>query len=89
MAGGGKSTPIPVPLNLKLRRRNALNWILENADKRIEAKLADRVAREIIAVAEGTSSAWDKRLMTHKAAVTARANVKILSRPPQKSGTRR
>ena len=55
-----------------------MRWVLESADKRPEVKLANRVSREIINVAEGTSSAWDKRQAVHKAALTARVNVKAL-----------
>ena len=88
MAGGGKTTPIPIPIPERLRRRYAIQWILDNSDKRIEVKLADRMAKEIIAVAEGTSSAWDRRAQTHKMAVTARVNVKLLVNPPRKMGTK-
>ena len=79
MAGGGKSLPIPVPIGAKLRRRTAIKWILDGADKRTEVKLADRVSREIINVAEGTSSVWEKRQLVHKLAVSSRINVKVIS----------
>jgi ribosomal protein S7 len=71
--------PIPIPIRVALRRRAAIKWVLETADKRTEAKLADRVSREIIGVAEGTSSVWDKRQAVHKLAVTARVNVRVLT----------
>jgi small subunit ribosomal protein S7 len=85
IAGGGKSLPIPVPIGVKLRRRTALKWILGNADKRMETKLADRVSREIINVAEGSSSAWEKRQAIHRMAVTSRVNVKVLTIGPRRS----
>jgi len=81
MAGGGRSLPVPVPIAIRLRRRTAMNWILDSSGKRMEARLADRVAREIIGVAEGTSSAWDKRQLLHKQAVSARANLRVLTAP--------
>ena len=75
--GGGASLPIPVPLGVKQRRRVAMQWILGSADKRTESRLADRVSREIIAVAEGRSSAWERRATVHKLSVTARSNVRL------------
>ena len=76
VAGGGASLPIPVPLGLQQRRRAAIQWILTSADGRREVKLADRVAREIINVAEGRGGAWEKRQMVHKQAVSARSNIR-------------
>jgi small subunit ribosomal protein S7 len=81
MAGGGKALPIPVPIGIRWRRKAAMKWILDSADKRTEVRLADRVSREIINVAEGTSSAWDKRQLVHKQAMTARANIKAMMAP--------
>jgi ribosomal protein S7 len=80
LAGGGASVPIPIPLGIKQRRRTAMQWILAGAEKRRDTKLADRVAKEIIAVAEGKSSIWDRRAQVHKLAVTARSNVRIRAR---------
>lgn len=76
IAGGGASTPIPVPLGLRQRRRQAIQWILEAADKRRETKLADRVAKEIISVAEGKSGVWERRALVHRLAVSARSNIR-------------
>lgn len=81
MAGGGKTLPIPVPLGVKLRRRTAIKWILDSADKRTEIRLADRVSREIINVAEGMSSVWEKRLLVHRVAVSSRINVRVMLQP--------
>lgn len=61
-----------------------MKWVLSSADKRSEVKLADRVSREIIGVAEGTSSAWTKRMAAHKTAVTARINVKAIMNGPRR-----
>lgn len=76
--GGGASLPIPVPLGVKQRRRTAMQWILNSAEKRKETRLADRVAREIISVAEGKSSVWERRAAVHKMGVSARSNVRLL-----------
>lgn len=76
IAGGGASTPIPVPLGLRQRRRTAIQWILDAAGKRKETALADRVAKEIISVAEGKSGVWERRALVHRLAVSARSNVR-------------
>ncbi|OAX81446.1 hypothetical protein ACJ72_04217 [Emergomyces africanus] len=78
-AGGGRSLPIPLPLALRQRRRTAIKWIIDASEKRKDSALANRVAQEIIAVAEGKSSAWEKRAVVHKQATAARANIKSLS----------
>ena len=84
MLGGGASLPVPVPLGVKQRRRTAMQWILGSADKRQEARLADRVAREIINVAEGRSSVWERRATIHKMAVSARSNVRLAAMGPRR-----
>lgn len=75
--GGGQSLQIPVPLPLKQRRRTAITWILAAADRRKEVHLADRVAREIVNVVEGKSSAWTRREGLHKLAIGSRSNVRF------------
>lgn len=74
--GGGASMPIPIPLGKRQRRRTAIQWILAAAENRREPKLADRVAKELISIAEGRSSSWERRQRVHKLAISARANVK-------------
>jgi len=74
--GGGASMPIPVPLSLRQRRRAAIQWILTAAESRRELALSERVAKEIINVAEGRSGAWERRQRVHKLAISARANIK-------------
>lgn len=59
---GGTKDLIPSPLNVRQRRRAALEWICDAADKRKERdRLAVRFADEIVAVVEGRSPVWDKR----------------------------
>ena len=67
---------VPSPLQIKQRRRMAIRWILDAAEKRKDVKLSDRIAKEIINVAEGKSGAWERRNMLHKQGITARANVR-------------
>ena len=76
IAGGGQSTPIPVPLRIKQRRRTAIKWILTAAEGRKETALADRVGKELLKVADGSSSVWEKRQQVHRLAVSARSNVR-------------
>jgi small subunit ribosomal protein S7 len=77
-ASGGFRESIPNPLSLKQRRRKAVTWIVDAADKKkARMSLAERLADEIVAVVEGKSSAWEKRTQVHKTAVAARANVKV------------
>lgn len=77
IAGGGASLPIPVPLGVRQRRRQAIQWILSSADSRREVRFADRVAKEIINVAEGRSSAWEKRALVHRLGISARSNIRL------------
>jgi len=74
--GGGQSLPIPVPLRIKQRRRTAIKWIIEGSEKRTDVSLKERVAREIMAVASGSSGVWEKRAGVHRLAITARSNVR-------------
>nr|POE47129.1 nmra-like family domain-containing protein 1 [Quercus suber] len=79
-AGGGNSLQVPAPLNLRQRRRTAIQWILDAASKRKSAgsgndMFALKVAAEIVSVVEGKSALWDKRAALHKMGTTARANL--------------
>ncbi|KAF8449810.1 ribosomal protein S7 domain-containing protein [Terfezia claveryi] len=77
-ASGGFSNQIPEPLNERQRRRTAVKWMLiVSKGKKDRLSFAERFAEEVVAVVEGRSSAWDRRLQIHKTAVAARANVKV------------
>lgn len=81
-AGGGVALPIPVPLGQRQRRRAAIQWILSNASRRKNTGVgkngfAQRVAQELIAVVQGTSSTWERRNGLHKQGVAARSNVVV------------
>lgn len=80
LAGGGASVPMPVPLAMRQRRRTAIRWILEAAEKRKDSKLAARVANELLAVAEGRSGVWEKREHVHKIGISGRSNLQL--KPP-------
>ena len=75
---GGFRESVPSPLALRQRRRRAVMWIIEAADKKkARMGLAERLAEEIVAVVEGRSSAWEKRQQVHRTAVASRANVRV------------
>jgi len=75
IAGGGAAVQIPHPLTLRQRRRAAIQWIIDASEKRREVVFAQRVASEVVAVAEGRSSVWDKRDQLHKIGIAGRANL--------------
>lgn len=79
IAGGGAALQIPVPLAMRQRRRTAIKWILDAADRRRDSKLAVRVANELVAVAEGRSGVWDKREQVHKIGIAGRSNLKMVT----------
>ncbi|KAF2239245.1 ribosomal protein S7 [Viridothelium virens] len=79
-AGGGVALQIPIPLGQRQRRRQAVQWILDAASKRKNrgsgrGGFAQRVAEELIAVAEGRSGVWERRGVVHKLGVSARVNL--------------
>jgi len=74
-AGGGASLMIPVPLAVRQRRRTAIMWLIDAASKRRDKTFPHRVADQIVAVVEGRSSLWDKRINLHKLGVASRSNV--------------
>ncbi|KIV98059.1 hypothetical protein PV10_01750 [Exophiala mesophila] len=78
--GGGRSMPVPQPLHIKQRRRAAIKWILDAAERRRDVTLAERIAKEVINIAEGKSGAWDRRTLLHKMAIVNRMNIRIGSK---------
>ena len=84
-AGGGVALQVPIPLALRQRRRQAVQWILDAASKRRNrgsgrGGFAQRVAEELVAVAEGKSSVWERRGGVHKLGVSARININLKKR---------
>lgn len=80
-AGGGVALQLPVPLRERQRRRTAVQWILDAADKRKggTSSFAKRVAEEIVSVAEGRSSCWTRRDALHAMGIRARANLTVMA----------
>ncbi|KAF9885780.1 low-affinity phosphate transporter [Aspergillus nanangensis] len=77
LAGGGASVQLPVPLLQRQRRRTAMRWIIDASDKRRDSQFAQRVANELVSVAEGRSGVWDKREQVHKLGVAGRSNLAL------------
>lgn len=80
LAGGGKALEVPVPMSRRARRRTAFMWIMDVVNKKHSTgsgkkMLAHRIGEEIVAVAQGTSSVWDRRQQLHKQGMTIRANL--------------
>ncbi|KAH8884615.1 ribosomal protein S7 [Thozetella sp. PMI_491] len=78
-AGGGRSLEYPQPIEARKRRRMAFKWILDAVAKKQSkgsgrTMFPHRVGEEIVAVVEGRSSVWDKRMLLHKQGTAARAN---------------
>ncbi|KAK1970571.1 30S ribosomal protein S7 [Colletotrichum sublineola] len=81
-AGGGRPLELPAPLAVRQRRRAAFQWILDVVNKKPSkgsgrTQFAHRVAEEIVAVVEGRSGVWDKRLALHKLGTATRANLSV------------
>ncbi len=74
---GGKSLQVPIPLSERQATRRAIVAIIEASRKRPDAELATRLAKEIIAVVEGTSSTLQKKEEAHKVALANRANASV------------
>ena len=84
-AGGGVALQIPIPLNVRQRRRTAVMWILDVvAKKRTKGSgrtmFAHKIADELIAIVEGKSGVWDRRNGVHKLGIAARANLSFGTR---------
>jgi small subunit ribosomal protein S7 len=79
-AGGGVALQIPVPLGLRQRRRQAMEWILDAVSKKKSRSsgrntFPQRLAEEFIGVIEGKSAVWTRRDAVHKLGTTARSNL--------------
>ena len=96
LAGGGTALQMPQPLNERQRRRTAIMWILNAASKKRSMgsgkdMFAHKVAEEIIAIAEGRSGVWEKRMEVHRLGTAARSNLaaqkgqRLSLKPPPKS----
>ena len=72
MKRGAKTRLVPVPLADKQRTFYAVKWILKQSDKRGEQQLAQRLAKEIIAIIDGSSRVLNQKAEVHKVALANR-----------------
>lgn len=77
---GAKVIPTPLPLSEKQRTRYAVHWILKASNGKPGRSLEERLAREIIGVIKGQSSALEEKLRVHRSAMINRY-VCLLYRP--------
>lgn len=78
---GSKQVSVPRPLGERQRVRQAIVWILDASDKRKNPvaggsrKFGERVALEVEAILNGTSTIFKTRNDLHQTATVNRANV--------------
>ena len=69
---GGKIVSRPIALSEKQRTRYAVKWILRASENRMGQTLEERLAREIIATIQGTSSVLAEKERAHTFAMVNR-----------------
>jgi small subunit ribosomal protein S7 len=69
---GAKNVAKPVPLGEKQRTRFALRWIIKASDSKSGQTMEERLAREFIAVIDGSSNALKEKGELHKHAMVNR-----------------
>ena len=69
---GAKNVHKPVALGEKQKTKFAVRWILEASDSKPGKTLEERLAREVVAVLEGTSKALAKKMELHRLAMVNR-----------------
>ncbi|CAG8725685.1 9541_t:CDS:1, partial [Funneliformis mosseae] len=74
---GSKVTLIPRPLNERQRQHKGIKWILDASDKRSGKVFSIRLANEILAVINGSSTALQKKEQLHKLVMANRANLPV------------
>ncbi|KAK0568085.1 hypothetical protein OC861_002329 [Tilletia horrida] len=74
---GGKITQIPIPLNPRQSNHRGIKAIIEASKKRNDRSVSIRLAREILAVLEGSSSVLARKEEQHKVAMANRANASV------------
>ncbi|KAJ3292337.1 hypothetical protein HK104_005360 [Borealophlyctis nickersoniae] len=80
---GGRGMQVPVPLNERQRRRQAIMWILAAATPKGDSrgpKFGERIGTQVLNVLAGKSTALQKQLQVHKLALANRSNVVLKDR---------
>ncbi|KAH9169368.1 ribosomal protein S7 domain-containing protein [Lactarius sanguifluus] len=71
---GGKIVSRPIALSEKQRTRYAVKWILKASENRPGQTLEERLAKEIVATLQGTSSVLAEKERAHTFAMVNRGN---------------
>lgn len=74
---GGKNVAVPIALRAEQSRRRGIISIIETSKKRNDKKLSIRLAKEIIAVLEGSSSTLTRKEEMHRLAMVNRSNASV------------
>ncbi|CAD6887532.1 unnamed protein product [Tilletia controversa] len=74
---GGKIVQIPIPLNPRQSMHRGIKAIIDASKKRNDRYISTRLAREIIAVLEGSSPVLSRKEEQHKVAMANRANASV------------
>ena len=69
---GAKNIARPIALGEKQRTRFAVEWILEASKKRAGQTIEERLAKELVAVFQGDSTALAKKSEVHRFAMVNR-----------------
>lgn len=75
--GFAKNFTVPSPLTQRQRDRMALKWILDSCDSKASNDFPVRLCEEIMFVLTGKSKLMDKRVLSHKMAISNRSYLKI------------
>lgn len=75
--GFAKNFTVPVPLTQRQRDRMALTWILQSCESKASNDFPVRLCEEILFVLTGKSKLMDKRVLSHKMAISNRSYLKI------------
>jgi small subunit ribosomal protein S7 len=70
---GGATYQVPVEVRTDRRQALAIRWIIDNARKRSETTMVDRLSGELLDAANGRGSAVKKREDTHRMAEANKA----------------
>jgi small subunit ribosomal protein S7 len=74
---GGKNIAVPIALGPDQSRRRGIIAIIEASKKRSDKRLSVRMAREVIAVLEGSSSTLARKEEIHRVAMVNRSNASV------------
>lgn len=70
---GGATYQVPIEVRAERRTALAFRWIIDNASKRSDQSMADRLAAELYAASRGEGAAVKKKDDTHRMAESNKA----------------